>query len=489
MTLATTTLRLALVGALLAAGCSGGGRAAKGQYFCPMHPSYVSERPGDCPICNMKLVAADRQQTPAAAAPGKTRHPGHTSATTPVAPGAYICPMCPEVRSQTPGRCPTCGMNLVKETHERQGSGGEMQQPDGVSAQPRPAGPAPLTLGESALRLAGVQWATAEVTRVAPTVRTVGNVAPDETRVRHVHAKLAGWVEKLHVNAVGQSVRRGEPLLDLYSPELVASQEELLRAREAAARLAASSLPEVQRGAAELVEAARRRLALLDVPSAFIEQVERSGRIQRAVTLQAPFAGIVTAKNVVEGHRVEPGEELLTLTDLSTVWVVAEVFEHDAAWVRAGQDVDLSLPYAAMRPVSGRVALLEPAVDAATRTLKLRIELPNPDTAFRPGMFVDVTIRTGAVEGVAVPFSAVLETGTRQVVFVRRGGAVQPREVRVAAREGRTAVLASGLEAGEQVATRASFLLDSEARLQAFLATSPPSPADAVTAQEGSHVH
>ncbi|HPC83423.1 MAG TPA: efflux RND transporter periplasmic adaptor subunit [Thermoanaerobaculaceae bacterium] len=477
------TLVLALAGAVMAAAC-GGKSATAGRYYCPMHPSYVSDRPGDCPICNMKLVqeAGAAQLPPPAAGQPEAGHAGHATAP---GPHTYICPMCPGVTSDTPARCPTCGMNLVEKRPETAGGGtaaGHGPDAPASEASTLPPRTAPLALGSEALRLAGVQTAAARLERLARTVRTVGSVVPDETRVRHVHTKLAGWVERLHVNTVGQPVRPGQPLLDLFSPELVASQEELLRAREAAERFSASSVPEVRRGAAELLEAARRRLGLLDVPASFIEELERTGQVRRTVTFTAPVGGTVTAKAVVEGHRVEPGTELFTVTDLSHVWVVAAVHEQDAPLVKVGQEVELAFPHASAMRLAGRVALVEPALDPVSRTLGLRIELPNPGMALRPGMFVDALIRAGEIEGVAVPDSAVLETGTRQLVFVQAGGTLQPREVRLALRQGGTAILASGLAAGEQVAVRAAFLLDSESRLRALFTAPPPGQAEG-------HVH
>lgn len=467
-----SALVLALAGAILAAGC-GGKATTVGRYYCPMHPTYVSDRPADCPICNMKLVRDDGDQQASSPAGHDPQASHEAHATPPGGTGTYICTMCPEVAADTPGRCPVCGMNLVERKAEPTDGGAgaghvsEAHAPDASQPPPRMV---PLTLGGEALRLAGVQLATARTRRLERTVRTVGSVVPDETRVRHVHTKLAGWVEKLRVSSVGEVVHAGQAILDLYSPELVASQEELLRAREAAARFATSSLPEVRRGAADLVEAARRRLGLLDVPAGFVEELERTGQVRRTVTLTAPFGGTVTAKDILEGHQVEPGTELYALTDLSRVWVLAEVYEQDAALVRVGQEVELALPYGSAARLSGRVALVEPALDPASRTLRLRVELPNPGLALRPGMFVDATIRAGEVEGVAVPDSAVLDTGTRQLVFVQTAGTLQPREVRVALREGGTALVASGVADGERVVTRAGFLLDSESRLRALFA-------------------
>ena len=180
-------------------------------------------------------------------------------------------------------------------------------------------------------------------------MRAVGTVAIDETRVRQVTTKVGGFVEKLYVNATGQMVRAGQPLFELYSPELLASQEEFLRARESAATFQRSSLPEVQKGGADLAAAARRRLELFDVPPEFIERLEQTGKAERTVTFKAPFAGFVTGKNVVAGQRIEPGMDLLTVTDLSHVWVIAQVYEAEAALAQPGRQATVTLPYDAGR--------------------------------------------------------------------------------------------------------------------------------------------
>jgi RND family efflux transporter MFP subunit len=275
------------------------------------------------------------------------------------------------------------------------------------------------------------------------------------------------------VSFTGEQVRRGEPILSLYSPELVASQEELVRAREAAARFATSSLPEVRRGGEELVAAARRRLELFDVPSTLVEEVERSGQVQRTVTLLAPASGVVTGKQVFEGHRVEPGMELFTLTDLSRVWVEAEFYEGEASGLRLGQEARLELPYDPGVTLEGRIAFVEPTLDPVARTLGVRFECGNPDLRLKPGMFVDVATTLGGGEGLLIPDSALLDTGARQVVFVERGGGVfEPRDVKGGARSGGMIQVISGLEEGERVVTGANFLLDSESRLRAALAGS-----------------
>jgi membrane fusion protein, copper/silver efflux system len=390
-------------------------------WHCPMHPTYTSDGPGDCPICGMRLVPIDQPGQSAAAG-----HEGHDHA------------------------AGVDGFGTVETTA------------DGV-------------------RLAGVRTATATRERLATDTRTVGVVVPDERRIRHVHTKIAGWVEKLHVDTTGELVRAGQPILALYSPELLASQEELLRAREAAGRFADSSIPEVRRGGEELVTAARRRLELYDVPASFIANLERTGRTQRAVTLVAPASGFVTTKSVFEGQEVQPGMELFTLTDLSHVWVEADFYEYEARLLRVGQRAEVHLPYEAGAVREGEITFVYPTMQAESRTVKVRLELPNRDGLLRPGSYVDVVAHLDSADGVTVPADAVLDSGLRQVVFVETApGVFEPREVRVGQRGDGRALLLSGLAEGERVATRANFLLDSESRLRAALAGAGPLQAGAV---------
>lgn len=413
-----------VVAALLAAGGCVRGSAPVTRYHCPMHPTYVSDRPGDCPICGMRVV-------PIAAE----------------APAAQVSPA-PEKRDDA----------------EAESAGGG----------PAVAGLAAVAPGAGALRLAGVRTAPATRERLTRTIRATAQVKADETRVRRVQVRAGGWVERLFVDVTGQRVHAGEPLLSLYSPDLLATQEEYVRARQAAARFAASDQSEVRRGGEDLVMAARRRLELLEVPAAFIAELDRTGEPRRAVTLMAPGSGFVTAKGVFAGQRVEPGMDLFTVTDLSTVWVEAQLYEAEAPRVAVGQVATLSLPSDPLPVREGRVTFVSPTVDLDTRTLAVRLDFANADLRLKPGMFAVVQLRFDLGEQLVVPDDAVMDTGERQYVFVADGeAAFSPRAVTIGWRgDGRAQILA-GLAAGEQVAIRANFLLDSESRLRAAIAGAP----------------
>lgn len=444
-------LRAVLLSAAFATAlsCSRAADEARTLYHCPMHPTYVSDRPGDCPICGMKLVPVGQEKAEA--------NPAHAPAH--AHQGKYVCPMeeCGTV-SDEPGRCPKCGMELVPAP---EGPGpahaGHAPPPDLAEVAPSPEG----------LRVAGVQTAAATRGRLSRTVRAVGQVTADETRIHRVHTKIAGYIERLYVNQTGQSVRKGQPLLALYSPELLASQEEFLRALEAARRFQTSSLPEVRKGGQDLLEAARRRLELFDVPASFLKELERTGRPRRTVTLLAPASGVVTLKGVFEGQRIEPDTEVMTVTDLSRVWVEADFYEHEARGLSVGQSATATLSYDATVSRAGRVTFVYPVLAADTRTLKVRLEFDNPDSRLRPGDFANVEVALESGEGVLVPDTAVLDTGERQVVFVAAGeGRFVPRVVVVSLRADGKALIASGLEEGETVVRAATFLLDSESRIR-----------------------
>jgi RND family efflux transporter MFP subunit len=371
----------------------------------------------------------------------------------------YRNPMNPAITSPVPAK-DEMGMDYLPVYSDEAGSGG------GGTV----SGLATGTIGEEGSRLAGVRTAPAVRERVGREVRTVGSVVPDETRVRRVQTKVEGWVENLHVNFTGQSVRKGDPILGVYSPDLVSTQEEYLRARQAAERLAGSSDPEARAEGQRLRDSARRRLELFDVPASFIGELEKSGTAHRDVTLLAPVGGYVTAKEIVQGQKIEPGMELYTITDLSRVWVEADVYESEAREVTTGTEATISLPYDPGKGFPAKVAYVQPWLNEEARTLRVRFDVPNASLYLKPGMYADVSFSLGATEGVVIPDSAVMDSGVRQVVFVDRGeGRFEPREVTLGARSAGKALVLSGVSEGEKVVVRANFLLDSESRLRSVI--------------------
>ena len=325
-----------------------------------------------------------------------------------------------------------------------------------------------VTMTEQGVRLSGVQSTAAVEEKILRTLRTVGLVVPDETRIHRVQTKVGGWVETLLVNYMGQHVKKGSPVLSIYSPELLSSQEEFIKTRQSALRPGADAGG--RSTAQRLLQSSQRRLELFDVPPDFIKELERSGKPQRTVTLLSPVDGYVTAKDIFLGQEVKPGMALYTITDLSVVWVDAEVYEYETRDVHVGQEGVLTTTFDPSLRITGKIAHIYPYLNRESRTLKLRFEFDNKDLRLKPGMFVDVNLMIDYGEGIVVPDSAIMDSGTRQVVFVDKGeGRFEPREVKTGVRsEGKTQVL-SGLNVQDRVVIKANFLLDSESRLRALI--------------------
>jgi RND family efflux transporter MFP subunit len=305
------------------------------------------------------------------------------------------------------------------------------------------------------------------------TVRTVGRVAMDERRREVVHARYEGYVEKLLVDFTGKPVRKGQPLLTIYSPELVAAQKEYLVARGAQARLGDSAVPGVAKGAAELAQAARQRLRSFDVGPDEIAALEKTGTPRRSVTLRSRVSGVVVEKTAVEGMKVSPSDRLYEIADLSHVWVLAEVHEKDLAALRVGLPVRVTLAAPPGGDWRGTVAFVSPTVKPDTRTIEARIEVDNASGVLKPDMFVDVWLEGAAAAALTVPESAVIPTGERTLVFVDKGdGQYEPREVALGERVAGGYAVRRGLSAGERVVVSATFLLDSESSLRAAIARS-----------------
>ncbi len=335
-----------------------------------------------------------------------------------------------------------------------------------------PAGYSSVTIDPSRAEALGIH--TVEVTErdFTRTVRTVGLVALDETRTAHVHAKVKGWIEGIDVSFVGRKVTAGERLCAIYSQEVYSAELEFLsvlqrvQGHPAATGEFAASEQEAQ---AQLLAAARKRLSLWDVPAAEIERLERTREAKRTFPLLAPRSGVVVDKQALDGMFVDPAVELYTIGDLTRLWVLADVYEADVPYVHLGSAARLAIE-GIEGLVEAKVVFLAPTVAEATRTLKVRFELPNKDLKIRPGAFVDVTMVVATTRGLAVPESAVIRTGRRSIVFVAHGERaehLQPREIVIGPLVAELYPVASGLTSGERVATGAQFLLDSESRLRA----------------------
>ena len=323
-----------------------------------------------------------------------------------------------------------------------------------------------LTLTASQRRQFGVTFGTAEMRTLTSETRATGIVTVDETRVTQVAPKFGGFVERLYVNATGQRVGRGQPLLEVYSPELVAAQQELLAAGQLEREIGRSAVPGVPGSTSDLVAAAKRRLQLWDISNAQIAEVLRTGRPRRALTLFSPASGVVLEKRVVQGQAIAAGESLYTIADLSGVWIDVQLRGIDAEAVRPGTAAEIQLAGLPGPWRIGRVSYVYPTIDTTSRALRARVVVANADGALKPGMYATVRLSTPRRSALTVPSAAVLRGGDRDVVFVDVGdGSLLPREVEIGGSAGALTEILGGLEPGQRVVTSAQFLLDSESNL------------------------
>jgi Cu(I)/Ag(I) efflux system membrane fusion protein len=350
-------------------------------------------------------------------------------------------------KSNHPGRAPDCGMRLVPVY------AGEATD---TAASSTVSGYANVAVPPQRQQLIGVKLATAELRSLSRTIRTTGRVAVDERRTAQVRTKFEGFIDTLYANFTGQPVRRGDPLAAIYSPDLLATQNELILAERNHSDLGRT-----------LTDAARTRLRLWDMSAADVDRVARTGKPMRDVVLRSPVSGVVTTKNAVAGARVMPADTLYEIADLSHVWVLADVYESELAAVRVGTSAQVIV---GGQTLSGRVTFIGPVVAAATRTANVRIELDNAASLLKPDMYADVFLQQPEGASVAIPDSAVMNTGTRSVVFVARGnGTFEPRQVVTGAKADGFYAIRSGVQPGERVVVDANFLVDSESRLKSAL--------------------
>lgn len=334
-----------------------------------------------------------------------------------------------------------------------------------------PAGTVKISLDK--VQLLGVRSEPAEMRELKRTVHAVGTIQANERLLYKVAPRFEGWIEKLHVNTTGQSVRRGQPLMEVYSPDLVTAQEEYLIALRGAGDLKESG-SEVQAVMRRLAEDPLRRLRNWEIAEQELQTLQQGGKASRLLVYRSAASGVVLQKPGIEGMRFMPGEVLFEIADLSTVWALADVFEQDVGLVHLGQQAKLSIVAYPEQNFAGTVVFLYPTIDAGTRTAKVRIELANPGGLLKPAMFANVELAAGHVRGkvLAVPESAVLDSGARQMVLVRRGeGLFEPRTVKLGMRADDYIEVTEGLQAGEEVVVRANFLIDAESNLKAALET------------------
>src|SRR5436190_4485075 len=415
------------------------GQAAseKDVYYCPMHKTDHSDKPGNCPICSMKLVKLEGPGTAPAAAVAAKAEP------TTGAPAA------------TPTLTPASQDNAIFVPPEKQ-------------------------------QLIGMRSVPAEMGILTKDIRIVGKVSYDETGLTHIHSKVSGYIEQVFADSVGKSVRAGDPLFTIYSPDLVATEQDYLLALKSRELLRASTVASAAQGSENLIAAARERLRLWDVTDQEIQRLETEGKRKRAIPVYSPVTGVVMERAAYHhGTFVDPSKDLFTIVDLSHVWVLGEVYETDLPFIRNGQTADIELPYSGGgRKIRGRVDFIYPFLDPKNRTVQVRMEFANPSLSLKPEMFTNITMSVSVGRQVLVPQDALMDTGSEQYVFIDKGdGYVQPRKVKVSAEAGEKVGIEQGLKAGERVVTGANFIVDSESRLKgAFAGMGSPSQAPAITA-------
>ena len=394
------------------------------KYVCPMHPNIIEDEPGNCPICGMELVEKE-QEKPVARKEREILY--------------WVAPMDPNYRRDEPGKSPM-GMDLIPFYSEEGG--------DDSGA---------VTVSPATVQNLGIRTASAEVGKLWKRVDTVGYVDFDENRISHVHLRTEGWIDRLVVNSEGARVKEGDLLFELYSPTLVNAQDEYLQAMRSNNR--------------RLLAASHDRLRALGVDEQQINMIKKTRKPEQLIKIRASQDGIVAKLNAREGMFVKPQMEVMTLADLSTIWIQVEVFERQANWVKAGKPAEITVPYLPGRTWEGAVEYVYPSLDPQTRTLRARLRFANPDESLKPNMFVNVTVFGGAERDVvSIPREALIRTGEGERVIISLGeGRFAPREVVSGIESGERVEILKGLKGNEEVVTSAQFLLDSEASIKAGL--------------------
>ena len=389
----------------------------KAIYFCPMHPTYTSDRPGDCPICSMKLVKKEKKEK-TKIVKRKMNHKEHD----------IKMPM--------------------EETSEQ----------------------FKLEIDPAKQQYIGIKTTKAILKDAQKEIKTLGIVTPDETRLSHIHTKFSGYIEKVFADYEGKLVEKGQPLFTVYSPELVSTQEEYLLALEAQETFKKSKYEEIDKAKISLLDAARRRLELWDISHEQINNLEETKKVTKELTIYSSVNGFIIKREAFEGKEITPNDKLYDVADLSNVWILVEVYETDLLFVRVGQTAKVNFTYENIQPITGKITYIYPTIDPTTRTLKVRLEVSNPSYKLKPDMYVDATLLSNLGTQITIPQRAVIDSGERQIVFVKQGeGTFIPKEVTIGPEVNNERIVYSGIKEGEEVVTDGNFLLDSESNLQTAL--------------------
>ena len=327
-----------------------------------------------------------------------------------------------------------------------------------------------ITIPPERLQTIGVKYEQAARRPLEKIIRTVGRVAIDERALAKVTTKFHGWIEQLLVSATGDHVKKGQVLFTIYSPDLVASQEEYLLALQGHKQMGESEFPEVARGSKDLLEATKRRFQLWDITDDHIRELEKTGKVLKALPIHSPITGTVIKKEALAGAHADAGVELYTIADLSHVWILADIYEYELSFVKTGQKAAVALSYDPGTVLTGHLSFIYPTLDPKTRTAKVRFELDNRDEMLKPDMYANVELRVNLGTRLAIPQEAVIESGQKQVVFLHHGGGrLEPRLIKTGVKTGEWSEVLEGLKEGEHIVTSANFLIDSESRLKSVV--------------------
>lgn len=421
-------------------------------WTCSMHPEVILDEPGNCPICGMKLVPVKGNTGENMAATGGDQKKSKSDQDQKIL--YWQAPMDPSEIYDHPGKS-KMGMDLIPvyEDQSSSNNGGTITID-------------PVTVQNMGVRTDKVQ--RMDFTR---NIRTVGKIEYDEEKLYTVTTKISGWIEKLYVDYEGKLVQKGEPLLEIYSPELVTTQEEYLLALNTQQMVSQSSIETIREGAESLLESTRKRLLYWDVPRSAIDKLEKTGEVKKTVLLNSPARGMVIHKNAVDGMYIKEGMDLYHIADLSTVWVHASIYDNEVPWIKEGQKAEMDLSYLPGKTFIGTVDYVYPYLREKARDVHVRLQFSNPDLELKPGMYVNIQFQGRVIpNALVIPSEAVIRSGERNVVFVVRGnGKFEPREISIGEEggpENSYVRVISGLSEGENIVTSAQFLLDSESRLQ-----------------------
>ncbi len=394
-------------------------------YACPMHPTYTSDRPGDCPICGMRLVKKDIKET----------------------------------------------SKIVERKMEHEGQ--KMKMPMDMEEGKEKS--FKLEIDPDKQQYIGIKVTKAIKKDAKKEIKALGTIVPDETKLAHIHTKFSGYIQKVFADYEGKLVSKGQPLFTVYSPELVSTQEEYLLALEAEEKLKDSKFPEIAKSQRELLSAARKRLELWDVSSEQIDKLRETKQVTKELTIYSPVNGFITKREAFEGTEIKPEDTLYDIADLSRVWVFAEVYEVDLPQIIIGQTATINFQYGNEKPLTGKITYIYPMIDPTTRTVKVRLEVNNSGYKLKPDMYVNAVVLSDIGKQIVVPTRAVIDRGERKIVFVKSvKGQFTPQDVELGPEVNDERVIYSGLNEGDEVVTDGNFLLDSESNLETALQQMKP---------------